>query len=358
MNPNDLSGPDTPSIMCGLHLPSCGSAPVQRGYELICWYVGRTRKHVELSITLDNPQKADALFGPGDRHLRMIREALGVQVFARQGQIRLTGSTRSVTRAAAVLESLQRALRHGEHVSAETVAGAISAAASDGVKEGQPTDVLDVYVAGQMVRAKTAGQARYIEAVQTHDMVFCTGPAGTGKTYLAVAIAVHLLKHQQSRRLVLVRPAVEAGEKLGFLPGDMQAKVNPYLRPLFDALHDMMDYDQIRRFMVNDMIEVIPLAFMRGRTLNDSVIILDEAQNTTVSQMMMFLTRMGHGSKMIVTGDDSQVDLPPDTVSGLLDAKGRLTGIDGLSFVVLERGDIVRHRLVQHIVEAYGKDRG
>ena len=192
----------------------------------------------------------------------------------------------------------------------------------------------------------------------TRDMVFCTGPAGTGKTYLAVAVAVHMLKHQQSKRLILVRPAVEAGEKLGFLPGDMQAKVNPYLRPLFDALHDMMDYDQIRRFMVNDLIEVIPLAFMRGRTLNDSVIILDEAQNTTVAQMMMFLTRMGHGSKMIVTGDDSQVDLPPDTVSGLLDAKGRLTGIDGLSFVVLERGDIVRHRLVQHIVEAYGKDRG
>ena len=174
-----------------------------------------------------------------------------------------------------------------------------------------------------------------------------------GKTYLAVAVAVHMLKHQQARRLILVRPAVEAGEKLGFLPGDMQAKVNPYLRPLFDALHDMMEYDQIRRFMVNDLIEVIPLAFMRGRTLNDSVIILDEAQNTTIPQMLMFLTRMGHGAKMIVTGDDSQIDLPPETQSGLLDAQKRLAGIDGLALVRLDRADIVRHRLVQKIVEAY-----
>jgi phosphate starvation-inducible PhoH-like protein len=189
--------------------------------------------------------------------------------------------------------------------------------------------------------------------MRSHDLVFCIGPAGTGKTYLAVAVAVNMLKHQQARRLVLVRPAVEAGEKLCFLPGDMQAKVNPYLRPLFDSLHDMMEYEQIRRFMANDLIEVIPLAFMRGRTLNDSVIILDEAQNTTVSQMLMFLTRMGHGSKMIVTGDDSQVDLPADVVSGLLDAKQRLGGIKGLAIVRLAGSDIVRHRLVQNIVEAY-----
>jgi phosphate starvation-inducible PhoH-like protein len=165
-----------------------------------------------------------------------------------------------------------------------------------------------------------------------------------------------MLKHHQAKRLILVRPAVEAGEKLGFLPGDMQAKVNPYLRPLFDALHDMMDYDQIRRFMVNDLIEVIPLAFMRGRTLNESVIILDEAQNTTSGQMLMFLTRMGNGSKMIVTGDDSQIDLPDGTPSGLLDAKRRLSGIKGLAFVRLEREDIVRHHLVQNIVEAYSRD--
>jgi len=165
-----------------------------------------------------------------------------------------------------------------------------------------------------------------------------------------------MLKHDRAKRLILVRPAVEAGEKLGFLPGDMQAKVNPYLRPLFDALHDMMEYDQIRRFMVNDMIEVIPLAFMRGRTLNDSVIILDEAQNTTTSQMLMFLTRMGHGSKVIVTGDDSQGDLEPGVTSGLLDARARLGGITGLAIIRLDKGDIVRHRLVQNIVEAYARD--
>jgi len=296
------------------------------------------------------------LFGPADRHLKTIREALDVQVFARNGQVKLTGSAKNVSRAAAVLGQLQRSVRRGRAVSTESVAEAISAAAAN--EQQQAAEILDVYVAGQLVRAKTPGQKRYIDAMRTKDLIFCTGPAGTGKTYLAVAVAVHMLKHQQAKRLILVRPAVEAGEKLGFLPGDMQAKVNPYLRPLFDALHDMMDYEQIRRFMVNDLIEVIPLAFMRGRTLNDSLIILDEAQNTTVAQMLMFLTRMGHGSKMIVTGDDSQIDLPDGTVSGLLDAKTRLSGIKNLAFVRLDKGDIVRHRLVQNIVEAYAGPAG
>jgi phosphate starvation-inducible PhoH-like protein len=187
----------------------------------------------------------------------------------------------------------------------------------------------------------------------TNDLTFCVGPAGTGKTYLAVACAASLLKRGQARRIVLARPAVEAGERLGFLPGDLQAKVNPYLRPLFDALHDMMDFEQVKRFMVNDVIEVIPLAFMRGRTLNDSVIILDEAQNTTAAQMLMFLTRLGHDSKMIVTGDASQVDLPDGTRSGLVDAIDKLRGIKGIGLVELEKSDIVRHRLVQNIVNAY-----
>jgi len=307
---------------------------------------------MELSITLENPDRAAALFGPADKHLKMIREALGVQVFARAGQVKVTGSARNVSRAAAVIEQLQRALRHHQPVTLATVAQAVSSAAAQQEDE-KTAATLDVYTSGHIVQAKTPGQKRYVEALRARDLVFCTGPAGTGKTYLAVAFAVHMLKHQQARRLILVRPAVEAGEKLGFLPGDMQAKVNPYLRPLFDALHDMMEYEQIRRFMVNDLIEVIPLAFMRGRTLNDSVIILDEAQNTTVNQMLMFLTRMGHGSKMIVTGDDSQVDLPEGAVSGLVDALKRLSGIKGVATVRLERTDIVRHRLVQSVVQAY-----
>ena len=306
---------------------------------------------MELSITLEDPHKRGVLFGPADRHLKMIRQALDVQVFAREDQVKITGSAKNVSKAASVLQHLQQALRSSRTVSDATVAEALAAAAGEQPPDGG--DGLDVYAGAQPVAPKTAGQRRYVEAMRARDLVFCTGPAGTGKTYLAVAMAVHMLKHQQARRLILVRPAVEAGEKLGFLPGDMQAKVNPYLRPLFDALHDMMDYDQIRRFMVNDVIEVIPLAFMRGRTLNDSVIILDEAQNTTIAQMLMFLTRMGHGSKMIVTGDDSQVDLPEGLPSGLLDAMQRLAGIKGLAFVRLDGQDIVRHRLVQNIVEAY-----
>jgi phosphate starvation-inducible protein PhoH and related proteins len=311
---------------------------------------------LELTVTLDKPEVRLRLFGPADRNLKLIRESLDVQIFARDGQVRITGAPRNVARAAAVVHRLQRLAVHHEHLTPGHVAEAIAAAAID--EESETGDLLDVYVPGQVVRAKTAGQKRYIDAIRTHDMVFCVGPAGTGKTYLAVAMAVHLLKHERMKRLILARPAVEAGEKLGFLPGDMQAKVNPYLRPLFDALHDMMAFDQINRFMVNDLIEVIPLAFMRGRTLNDCIIILDEAQNTTVAQMLMFLTRMGHGSKVIVTGDDSQSDLPTGTTSGLIDARRRLAGIKGIAMVTLDKLDIVRHRLVQTIVEAYERRGG
>jgi phosphate starvation-inducible PhoH-like protein len=193
--------------------------------------------------------------------------------------------------------------------------------------------------------------------MREHDLVLCIGPAGTGKTYLAVAAALSALLREQIRKIVLVRPAVEAGEKLGFLPGDMVAKVNPYLRPLLDALHDMLEYDQIKRYMEADLIEIIPLAFMRGRTLNEAFIILDEGQNTTVPQMKMFLTRMGQGSKIVVTGDITQVDLPTHTRNGLNDAAGRLGKISGVSIVRLDQKDIVRHRLVQDIVEAYQDDK-
>ncbi len=309
---------------------------------------------MELTVTLERPEQSRWLFGPADANLKAIREALGVQMFARAGTVKITGPAENVSRAAAVLSALQRRMRSSPRLGSEAVAEALSAAAA-GADEDTP-DRIAVY-SGRVVGPRSPGQRRYVEAIRTHDMVFCTGPAGTGKTYLAVALAVHMLKNGRARRMILARPAVEAGEKLGYLPGDMQAKVNPYLRPLFDALHDMMEFEQSKRFMSNDIIEVIPLAFMRGRTMNDSVIILDEAQNTTAAQMLMFLTRLGHGSKMMITGDDSQVDLPEGVTSGLIDAQRRLKGIKGLVFIRLDRDDIVRHRLVQNIVEAYGEER-
>ena len=206
---------------------------------------------------------------------------------------------------------------------------------------------------GRRIRALSEAQQRYLEAIYEYPLTLCTGPAGTGKTYLAVAAAVAMLKSGQVRKLVLVRPAVEAGEKLGFLPGNMLDKVNPYLRPLLDALHDMMEFEQIQRFMACDLIEIVPLAFMRGRTLNDALIILDEGQNTTKAQMLMFLTRLGHGGKMVVTGDTSQIDLAEPRESGLIDAARRLGRVKGVALVTLAKSDIVRHSLVQRIVEAY-----
>ncbi len=307
---------------------------------------------MELTITLEDAGKRAALFGSGDRHLRLIRGALGVQIAARESSIRLSGNTRAVGQAATVLEHMQRLLRDREELGDEQVTEAIARATRVDEAGAYNGDAIEVY-APTPVGPKTAGQKAYVQAIRQHDLVFCLGPAGTGKTYLAVALAVSMLKVGSIQRIILVRPAVEAGEKLGFLPGDMQAKVNPYLRPLFDAMADMMTFDQIKRLMSNDMIEVAPLAFMRGRTLNSSAIILDEAQNTTCSQMLMFLTRMGHRSKMIVTGDDSQVDLDHPESSGLTDALRRLGGLDGIGFVRLDKLDIVRHRLVQDIVNAY-----
>jgi phosphate starvation-inducible PhoH-like protein len=306
---------------------------------------------VNLNITLEQPDKKLALFGTADRHLRMIRDTFGIQVMGRDDEIRLTGQADQVGKAAVVLEQLQRKLRRQDWLSIDEVTQAIGRAADH--NDTGSSDSIDTYSKAHSIKPKTEGQKRYIEAVFNHDLTFCIGPAGTGKTYLAVAAAANLLKNGKARRLVLARPAVEAGERLGFLPGDLQAKVNPYLRPLFDALHDMMDFEQVKRFMVNDVIEVIPLAFMRGRTLNDSVVILDEAQNTTASQMLMFLTRLGHDSKMIVTGDVSQVDLPEHTRSGLVDATDKLRGIKGIAMIELQREDIVRHKLVQNIVDAY-----
>lgn len=306
---------------------------------------------MNLNITLEQPDKKLALYGSADKHLRMIRDAFGVNVIARDDELRLSGDREQVGKAALVLDQMQRKLRRQDWLSTEDVGNAVKSAMDQ--DRQRSADEIDVYAKGHAIKPKTEGQKRYVEAILQNDLTFCVGPAGSGKTYLAVAAAASMLKKGQAKRLVLARPAVEAGERLGFLPGDLQAKVNPYLRPLFDALHDMMDFEQVKRFMLNDVIEVIPLAFMRGRTLNESVIILDEAQNTTGAQMLMFLTRLGNESKMIVTGDVTQIDLPRDVPSGLIDAMQKLRGIKGIATVELERGDIVRHRLVQNIVNAY-----
>jgi len=326
-----------------------------------------------LELTINVPADADrrCLFGPAERHLKLIREALGVAITARNGTVRLSGEGAMVNRAAEVIGELteaarrQRAVSRGELLDKlHRAAAPPDAASAPDQAAAEPTDPrgggglgesLDVYMQGRRIRPKTAGQRAYVKAIGDHDLVFCTGPAGTGKTFLAVAAAVAMLKRGQARKLVLVRPAVEAGEKLGFLPGDMQQKVNPYLRPLLDALHDMMPFEQSQRFMHSDLIEVVPLAFMRGRTLNDAVIIMDEAQNTTIAQMQMFLTRLGHGGKMVVTGDTSQIDLEAGQTSGLIDAVRRLHRVPGVACVALEKTDIVRHPLVQRIVEAYGE---
>jgi len=222
-----------------------------------------------------------------------------------------------------------------------------------GVGSIPPDPPIEVFTKGQTINPKTEGQARYIKAIRNNDLVFCIGPAGTGKTYLAVSLALSTMKSGYLKKIILARPAVEAGERLGFLPGDIQAKVNPYLRPLYDALADMIEIGQVKKYIENDLIEILPLAFMRGRTLNDSFIILDEAQNCTVKQMKTFLTRFGIRTKVVVTGDITQVDLPSGEESGLIDVQDRLKGVSGVDFVYLTRNDVVRHRLVRDIVEAY-----
>lgn len=305
---------------------------------------------MELSVTIRDPRRRGELFGVGDRNLRRIRDALSVRIQARNSVVRLLGEPTNVAKAAAVIERLQDMLGGQAILDEDAIDEVIGRVEQT---EGR-TDANAISVFGRdVVSPKTDGQRGYIEAMLRSDMVFCVGPAGTGKTYLAVAVAVHMLKMGKTKRIALVRPAVEAGERLGFLPGDLQQKVNPYLRPLFDAMHDMMTYDQLKRFMVNDVIEVVPLAYMRGRTLNNAVIILDEAQNSTTQQMLMFLTRLGNHSKMIITGDDSQVDLDPGQTSGLRDAVRRLRGCKGIDILRLGETDIVRHRLVHEIVRRY-----
>jgi phosphate starvation-inducible PhoH-like protein len=280
-----------------------------------------------------------------------LRQSFDVQITARDANLIISGKADDVNRTAEIIDKMQkRLIKHGS-LSPETVETYI--AQNRASIEAQTNNVLAVYSHKKVIEPSTQGQLKYVDTMLANDLTFCIGPAGTGKTYLAVAVAVAMLKRKQIRKIILARPAVEAGEKLGFLPGDIQAKVNPYLRPLFDALEDMMDFGQMRKFIELDVIEIIPLAFMRGRTLNEAVIICDEAQNTSPLQMLMVLTRLGHGSKMIITGDITQIDLVPGQKSGMIEAIRILKRIKGIATVELSRADIVRHRLVQNIVQAY-----
>jgi phosphate starvation-inducible PhoH-like protein len=309
---------------------------------------------LEVTIQLDSPGKQLELFGPADSHLRLLCQSLGVRITARQSNLIITGKTENVNRATEIIDKMEkRLIKYGYLTSADI--NALLTAGDDSAVTAQTSEALTVYSHKKIIEPSTRGQLKYVETMLANDLTFCIGPAGTGKTYLAVAIAVSMLRKKQIRKIVLARPAVEAGEKLGFLPGDIQAKVNPYLRPLFDALEDMMDFDQMKKFMELDIIEIIPLAFMRGRTLNEAVIICDEAQNTSALQMLMVLTRLGHGSKMIVTGDITQIDLDAGQKSGMVEAIATLRRIKGIGFAELTQKDIVRHRLVQNIVQAYKK---
>ncbi|MHB8066385.1 MAG: PhoH family protein [Desulfobaccales bacterium] len=311
-------------------------------------------------LTFEDNTLAQALFGQQGQHLRIISRALGVKLQVRGNQITLNGPEPALGLAQRVLNELYDLLQANYPVHPQDVQYAIRI-----IQEKENASVKDIFLDTIYISAmkrrispKSLNQKRYLEAMRTHDIVFGVGPAGTGKTYLAMAMAVAALMNQEFIRIVLARPAVEAGEKLGFLPGDLYEKVNPYLRPLYDALHDMMDFEKASRLVQRGIIEVAPLAFMRGRTLNDSFVILDEAQNTTSEQMMMFLTRLGFGAKAVITGDVTQVDLPAGVLSGLVEARDLLENVEGIAFVHFTERDVVRHPLVQDIIRAYENRRG
>jgi phosphate starvation-inducible PhoH-like protein len=292
------------------------------------------------------------LLGQRDELLRLIEAAFPVEIHVRGNEITVTGEEAEAERVGRLFEEMVILLEQGHSLDREGVGRSIEMLKAD----QRPTDVFttEVLRGRKTVRPKTSGQKEYIDAVRDHTVTFCIGPAGTGKSYLAVALAVQALQAKQINRIILTRPAVEAGERLGFLPGDILAKVDPYLRPLYDALYDMLDPEVVTRLMDRGVIEVAPLAFMRGRTLNDSFIILDEAQNTTPEQMKMFLTRLGFGSNIVVTGDVTQIDLPEGRGrSGLLVVRDILDGLEGVAFVELGSADVVRHKIVQDIVDAY-----
>jgi phosphate starvation-inducible PhoH-like protein len=306
-------------------------------------------------VSLVAGPEMQGLFGRGDEYARLVEDGLRVRFVVRDGKLTISGSEASVALAEQLVGELVSLVRQGREVGGQEVRLALrhfSQKTEDTFREVQ-AELIDVSPKKRSVRPKGARQAQYIQAVRAHDIVFGIGPAGTGKTYLAMAMAVSALLHKQVSRIILTRPAVEAGEKLGYLPGTLTEKINPYLRPLYDALYDMMEAERAARLMEQGTIEIAPLAFMRGRTLNESFIILDEAQNTTSEQMKMFLTRLGFGSRAVITGDITQVDLPTGRVSGLIEVRGVLKNVPGIRFIHFSEEDVVRHELVQRIVRAY-----
>lgn len=310
---------------------------------------------VEKVITFRDRQEETAILGNQDEHLNQMARSFGGQLVSRGGQVTISGEAEEVEQMKQTFDELLYLYRQGSPVTMHEVKYTVGAVA-EGEAEALHTmfgDTILTTARGRAVKAKTLGQWRYIEAIRKNHITFGIGPAGTGKTYLAVAMAVYALKNKMVDRIILTRPAVEAGEKLGFLPGDMQEKVDPYLRPLYDALEEMIPPAKLQEYIETNVIQIAPLAFMRGRTLNDAVVILDEAQNTTSAQIKMFLTRMGWNTKMIITGDRTQIDLPHSVRSGLIEAIELLRGIPGIAFIEMDKGDIVRHKLVTRIVEAY-----
>jgi len=312
---------------------------------------------VEMNQQLENANEAIALFGVNDAHLKVMERELNVSIVTRGETVHVSGADENVTLVEKILQQLLVVIRKSVSITERDVAYAIQLAQQGKIAQFEELYEEEIFktAKGKSIRVKTMGQRRYIHAMKKNDIVFGIGPAGTGKTYLAVVMAVRALKQGYVKKIILTRPAVEAGESLGFLPGDLKEKVDPYLRPLYDALHDILGQEYTQRMMERGVIEIAPLAYMRGRTLDDSFVILDEAQNTTGVQIKMFLTRLGFSSKMVITGDPSQVDLPKGAKSGLSIATNVLSGVSGLSFITLEQSDVVRHPLVQRIIEAYDK---
>jgi phosphate starvation-inducible PhoH-like protein len=308
-----------------------------------------------MNLHFEDIEEAKALFGPHNDHLKAIERQLEIKVHTKGGDVVIEGDVLDVELAGRLLKELQRLVKRGYPIYVSDIDFAIRILSGDRSVNLEDIFLDTVYISSQkkVVTPKSVVQKAYIDAIRKYDMVIGIGPAGTGKTYLAMAMALSFLMKKEVKRIVLTRPAVEAGEKLGFLPGDLYEKVNPYLRPLYDALHDMLDFDQASKLVERGIIEVAPLAFMRGRTLNDSFVILDEAQNTKPEQMKMFLTRMGFGSKVVITGDITQVDLPDGKISGLIQIKDILKRIQGIKIVYFSDKDVIRHPLVQDIIKAY-----